>query len=65
MYKIWIKARNQEKMSLHHIKTSHQLTIKSLNLKVDDDRRGKWTIYGPKHHKENQLLSYEHLVDYP
>ena len=33
---------------LHHIKLSHQLTSKNLNLKVDHHARGKWFIHGPK-----------------
>ena len=31
-----------------------------MDLKVDHNLRGKWFIHGPKHHKENQLLSLEH-----
>ena len=61
MYKTWIQARNQEKIPLHHVKLSYQLTIKNLNLKVDHHTGGKCCIHGPKHHKENPLLSLEQV----
>ena len=44
------------KNPLYHIKLSHQVTIKNLNLKVDHHTGDKWFIHSPKHSKENQLL---------
>ena len=46
------------KIPLHHIKLSHQMTIK--NLKVDHHTGGRWFIHDSKHRKEDQLLSLEH-----
>ena len=54
------KSISEQKSLFAKIKLLYQLTIKSLNLKVDHHTGGKWFIHGPKHRKENQLLSMEH-----
>ena len=42
--KTWIKARNQQKFSLHYTKRIHPLPFKNIKLKVGHHTGGKWFI---------------------
>ena len=55
-----IGKKLRDTIILHHIRFSHQLTIKNLNLKVDYHKGASGSCTAQKHHKENQLLSLEH-----
>ena len=58
--KPWTEARNNDKYM-----KSHSNSHFKMSRETDYHARGKWFIYGAKHHKENQLLSLKHSVDYP
>ena len=45
---------------LHCVKLTHQLSFKNLTLNVDHHTGDKWFTHGPKHCKENQLLTLKH-----
>ena len=57
--KPWSEARNNKYMK-YHSKPTYQLSFWNVSRKVDYHAGGKWFIHGPKHRKENQLLSLKH-----
>ena len=58
-----MKNKNQQKQP-PYVKLAHQPSFRNVNLKLDHHTGGKWFIHGPKHRKENKLLSLKHS-DYP
>ena len=57
--KLWTEARNNKYMK-YHSKLTYQLSFWNVSGKVDYHAGGKWFIHGPKHRKENQLLSLKY-----
>ena len=57
--KPWTEVRNYKYMK-YHSKLTYQLSFWNVSRNVDYHAGGKWFIHGPKHRKENQLLSLKH-----
>ena len=47
-----IKAKNEEKIPIHYIELTHQLSFTNINLKVDYHTVGKWFIPWWRHQME-------------
>ena len=61
----WIWEENDKQnlgnvLNINKGKKSREKSYQHLNLKEDHHTGDKWLIHGPRHHKENQLLSLEH-----
>ena len=61
MYKIWITAGNQLNIPLHYTKLTYQLSVKTINLKVDH-HTGDKCLQNTKQCLEYQFRSLEHSI---